>query len=111
GVSAADLVRRVERALGMVQLAGFGARRPAQLSGGQQQRVAVARALVFEPKLILMDEPLGALDKQLREQMQLEIRQLHQRLGVTMVFVTPVRPEGLRMRVVCAAFPGAESGM
>ena len=104
GVPAADIARRVERALGMVQLAGFGARRPAQLSGGQQQRVAVARALVFEPKLILMDEPLGALDKQLREQMQLEIRQLHQRLGVTMVYVTHDQAEALTMSDRIAVF-------
>jgi ABC-type sulfate/molybdate transport systems ATPase subunit len=77
------------------QLGGFGARRPSQLSGGQQQRVAVARALVFEPKLVLMDEPLGALDKQLREQMQLEIRRLHAALGVTMVYVTHDQAEAL----------------
>ncbi len=95
GVPAADIAKRVERALDMVQLGGFGERRPAQLSGGQQQRVAVARALVFEPKLILMDEPLGALDKQLREQMQLEIRRLHQRLGVTMAYVTHDQAEAL----------------
>ena len=95
---------RVERALDMVQLAGFGARRPAQLSGGQQQRVAVARALVFEPKLVLMDEPLGALDKQLREQMQLEIRRLHQRLGVTMVYVTHDQAEALTMSDRIAVF-------
>jgi putative spermidine/putrescine transport system ATP-binding protein len=104
GVPAAEIAKRVERALGMVQLAGFGARRPAQLSGGQQQRVAVARALVFEPKLILMDEPLGALDKQLREQMQLEIRQLHQRLGVTMVYVTHDQSEALTMSDRIAVF-------
>ncbi len=84
--------------------AGFGQRRPAQLSGGQQQRVAVARALVFEPKLILMDEPLGALDKQLREQMQLEIRRLHQRLGVTMVYVTHDQSEALTMSDRIAVF-------
>jgi putative spermidine/putrescine transport system ATP-binding protein len=104
GVPPADLAKRVERALDMVQLGGFGPRRPAQLSGGQQQRVAVARALVFEPKLILMDEPLGALDKQLREQMQLEIRRLHQRLGVTMVYVTHDQAEALTMSDRIAVF-------
>ena len=104
GVPAAEIAGRVERALDMVQLAGFGRRRPAQLSGGQQQRVAVARALVFEPKLILMDEPLGALDKQLREQMQLEIRRLHRRLGVTMVYVTHDQSEALTMSDRIAVF-------
>jgi putative spermidine/putrescine transport system ATP-binding protein len=104
GIPAADIAKRVERALDMVQLGGFGQRRPAQLSGGQQQRVAVARALVFEPKLILMDEPLGALDKQLREQMQLEIRRLHQRLGVTMVYVTHDQAEALTMSDRIAVF-------
>jgi putative spermidine/putrescine transport system ATP-binding protein len=104
GASAADIAKRVERALDMVQLNGYGQRRPAQLSGGQQQRVAVARALVFEPKLILMDEPLGALDKQLREQMQLEIRRLHQRLGVTMVYVTHDQAEALTMSDRIAVF-------
>jgi putative spermidine/putrescine transport system ATP-binding protein len=104
GVPPADIAKRVERALDMVQLGGFGQRRPAQLSGGQQQRVAVARALVFEPKLILMDEPLGALDKQLREQMQLEIRRLHQRLGVTMVYVTHDQAEALTMSDRIAVF-------
>jgi putative spermidine/putrescine transport system ATP-binding protein len=104
GVSTTDIGERVERALGMVQLGGFGQRRPAQLSGGQQQRVAVARALVFEPKLILMDEPLGALDKQLREQMQFEIRRLHQRLGVTMVYVTHDQAEALTMSDRIAVF-------
>ena len=104
GVAGADIAKRVERALDMVQLSGFGHRRPSQLSVGQQQRVAVARALVFEPKLILMDEPLGALDKQLREQMQLEIRRLHQRLGVTMVYVTHDQSEALTMSDRIAVF-------
>ena len=100
----ADVAARVARALDMVQLAGFAARRPAQLSGGQQQRVALARALVFEPKLVLMDEPLGALDKQLREQMQLEIKHLHERLGVTVVYVTHDQAEALTMSDRIAVF-------
>jgi len=104
GMSSAEMNTRIERALDMVQLKGFGSRRPAQLSGGQQQRIAVARALVFEPKLILMDEPLGALDKQLREQMQLEIRSLHQRLDVTMVYVTHDQSEALTMSDRIAVF-------
>jgi putative spermidine/putrescine transport system ATP-binding protein len=93
----AEIESRTKRALEMVQLAGFGQRRPAQLSGGQQQRVAVARALVFEPKLVLMDEPLGALDKQMREQMQYEVKHLHERLGVTVVYVTHDQTEALTM--------------
>jgi len=104
GVAASEIAKRVASALDMVQLGGYGKRRPAQLSGGQQQRVAVARALVFEPKLILMDEPLGALDKQLREQMQLEIRRLHQRLGVSMVYVTHDQAEALTMSDRIAVF-------
>jgi putative spermidine/putrescine transport system ATP-binding protein len=104
GLARTEIDRRVAQALAIVQLDGFGGRRPAQLSGGQQQRVAVARALVFEPKLVLMDEPLGALDKQLREQMQLEIRRLHQRLGVTMVYVTHDQHEALTMSDRIAVF-------
>jgi len=104
GVPAGDLAERVQRALAMVQLGGFGGRKPAELSGGQQQRVAVARALVFEPKLILMDEPLGALDKQLREQMQLELRRLHRQLGVTMVYVTHDQSEALTLSDRIAVF-------
>ena len=88
----------------MVKLGGFGARRPAQLSGGQQQRVALARALVFEPELILLDEPLGALDKQLRERMQYELISLHERLGVTMVYVTHDQSEALTMSDRIAVF-------
>jgi putative spermidine/putrescine transport system ATP-binding protein len=100
----AEIQGRVARALEMVQLGAYGTRRPAQLSGGQQQRVALARALVFEPKLVLMDEPLGALDKQLREQMQLEIKHIHQRLGVTMVYVTHDQSEALTMSDRIAVF-------
>ncbi len=100
----AEVERKVQRALDMVQLGGFENRRPAQLSGGQQQRVAVARALVFDPKLVLMDEPLGALDRQLREQMQYEIKHIHQDLGVTIVYVTHDQAEALTMSNRIAVF-------
>ncbi|THF67005.1 ABC transporter ATP-binding protein [Pseudothauera nasutitermitis] len=102
--SAAEIDAKVKRALEMVQLGGFENRRPAQLSGGQQQRVALARALVFEPQLVLMDEPLGALDKQLREHMQLEIKHIHQTLGITFVFVTHDQGEALTMSDRIAVF-------
>ena len=104
GISKDDSAQRVKRALDMVQLPAMEARMPAQLSGGQQQRVAVARALVFEPQLILMDEPLGALDKQLREEMQLELRSLHDRLGITMVYVTHDQSEAMTMSDRVAVF-------
>ncbi len=100
----ADIEAKIERALAMVQLSQMRKRRPAQLSGGQQQRVALARALVFDPKLVLMDEPLGALDKQLREQMQLEIKHIHQSLGVTVVYVTHDQGEALTMSDRVAVF-------
>ncbi|HTN95684.1 MAG TPA: ABC transporter ATP-binding protein, partial [Nordella sp.] len=100
----AEIESRVKTALEMVELPGFGNRRPSQLSGGQQQRVAVARALVFDPDLVLMDEPLGALDKQLREQMQYEIRHLHDRLGITVVYVTHDQAEALTMSDRIAVF-------
>ena len=82
----------------------FGSRFPAQLSGGQQQRVALARALVFEPRLVLMDEPLGALDKNLREQMQYEIKHIHDRIGITVVYVTHDQSEALTMSNRIAVF-------
>lgn len=104
GVSKEDIRQRVEKALGMVELHGVGNRLPMQLSGGQQQRVALARALVFEPELVLMDEPLGALDKQLREQMQIEIKHLHERLGITVVYVTHDQSEALAMSSKIAVF-------
>lgn len=89
--------RRVEEALATVKLSGYGARKPAELSGGQQQRVALARAIVFDPPVILMDEPLGALDKKLRQHMQFELKQLQQRLGATVIYVTHDQEEALTM--------------
>jgi putative spermidine/putrescine transport system ATP-binding protein len=88
---------KVRRALGMVSLAGYEERGIAQLSGGQRQRVALARAIIFEPRLILMDEPLSALDKQLRESMQIELRELHKRIGATIIYVTHDQREALTM--------------
>ena len=95
---------KIKRALDMVQMGAFANRRPAQLSGGQQQRIALARALVFDPKLVLMDEPLGALDKQLREHMQFEIKHLHESLGITVVYVTHDQGEALTMSDRVAVF-------
>ena len=100
----AEREAKVNRALDMVQLGDFGNRRPMQLSGGQQQRVAVARSLVFDPDLVLMDEPLGALDKNLREQMQYEIKHLHESLGLTVVYVTHDQTEALTMSNRIAVF-------
>lgn len=101
---AAEREAKVVRALDMVQLGRMGTRYPGQLSGGQQQRVALARALVFDPQLVLMDEPLGALDKQLREHMQIELKALHRRLGVTFVYVTHDQTEALTMSDRVAVF-------
>lgn len=95
---------RVQRALDMVELGHVAHRRPTQLSGGQQQRIALARALVFEPKVVLMDEPLGALDKRLRETMQFEIMRLHRELGLTIVYVTHDQGEALTMSDRVAVF-------
>jgi len=95
---------KVKRALDMVEMGDFINRRPAQLSGGQQQRIALSRSLVFEPDLVLMDEPLGALDKQLREHMQFEIKHIHERLGVTVVYVTHDQSEALTMSNRVAVF-------
>jgi len=103
-MSKSDRDAKVKKALDMVQLGDFADRRPAQLSGGQQQRVAVARALVFDPDVVLMDEPLGALDKNLREQMQYEIKHIHERLGVTVLYVTHDQSEALTMSNRVAVF-------
>ena len=104
GMGKSDVDERVKRALDMVRLPEFGSRRPGQLSGGQQQRVAVARALVFDPDLVLMDEPLGALDKNLREEMQYEIKHIHESLGVSVVYVTHDQSEALTMSNRIAVF-------
>ena len=93
----AEIGKRIAHALDLVKLAGYGDRFPRQLSGGQQQRVALARAIVFEPSVLLLDEPLGALDKMLREEMQVELRELQRRLGITTVFVTHDQEEALTM--------------
>ncbi|MBV8259897.1 MAG: ABC transporter ATP-binding protein [Paraburkholderia sp.] len=103
-VPTAERAQRVNDALKMVRMEGFAKRYPAQLSGGQQQRIALARALVFQPKLVLMDEPLGALDKQLREHMQYELKSLHEKLGVTFVYVTHDQGEALTMSDRVAVF-------
>ena len=100
----AEIAERSIKRSPMVRLEGLADRRPQQLSGGQQQRVAVARALVFEPRLVLLDEPLGALDRQLREQMQYELKHLHERLGVTMVYVTHDQVEAMTMSDRVAVF-------
>jgi ABC-type Fe3+/spermidine/putrescine transport system ATPase subunit len=97
GVGSAEAARRVADALALVGMDAFAARRPAHLSGGQQQRVALARALVIEPELLLLDEPLGALDRQLRTQMQTELTALQRRLGIAAVFVTHDQEEAMSM--------------
>ncbi len=97
GLSRAEVARRTEEALTLVGLAGYGARRTTQLSGGQQQRVALARSLVLEPKVLLLDEPFASLDQHLRERLREEVRDLQQRLGITMLFVTHGQDEALAL--------------
>ncbi|KPF46560.1 ABC transporter ATP-binding protein [Rhizobium sp. AAP43] len=104
GVAKAERHREAEKALEMVKLPGYGARKPGQLSGGQRQRVALARALVNKPKVLLLDEPLGALDLKLREQMQEELKSLQRALGITFVFVTHDQGEALSMADRVAVF-------
>jgi putative spermidine/putrescine transport system ATP-binding protein len=97
GIGKSEIAERVTRALELVQLGGLGDRHVDHLSGGQRQRVALARAVIFEPRILLMDEPLSALDKKLREQMQIEVRHLHESLGMTTVYVTHDQREALTM--------------
>jgi len=104
GVAKSERLARAEEALGMVALGGYGGRKPVQLSGGQRQRVALARALVNRPRVLLLDEPLGALDLKLREQMQSELKKLQRQLGITFIFVTHDQSEALSMSDRVAVF-------
>lgn len=104
----AEIERKVKEALRLVRLEGFEDRKPSLMSGGQQQRVALARALVYEPPVLLMDEPLSALDKKLREEIQYEIRRIHQETGVTILYVTHDQEEALRLSDRIAVFSHGE---
>ena len=104
GVQKSESYKRAEDALTLVALADYGLRKPSQLSGGQRQRVALARALVNKPRVLLLDEPLGALDLKLREQMQLELKTLHRKLGITFIYVTHDQSEALSMSDRVAVF-------
>jgi len=104
GVSKDERVDRAEKALSRVRLSGLGGRKPSQLSGGQRQRIALARALVNEPKVLLLDEPLGALDLKLRQEMQVELKQLQRDVGITFIFVTHDQEEALTMADRIAVF-------
>jgi putative spermidine/putrescine transport system ATP-binding protein len=118
GVGKSERLKAAEEALALVRLPGYGARRPGQLSGGQRQRVALARALVNRPKVLLLDEPLGALDLKLRENMQEELKLLQKSLGITFVFVirphasSPISsaPPMCCRRISCSAIPARGAG-
>jgi putative spermidine/putrescine transport system ATP-binding protein len=103
-VARADRRRRAEEALALVQLDGYGNRKPSQLSGGQRQRVALARAIVNRPQALLLDEPLGALDLKLRQELQVELKRIQQELGITFVYVTHDQEEALTMSDRLAVF-------
>jgi putative spermidine/putrescine transport system ATP-binding protein len=103
-IAKSEITARVEAVLEQVKLQSFAQRHPAQLSGGQQQRVALARAIVFSPPVLLMDEPLGALDRKLRDELQLELRHLHKELGLTFIFVTHDQEEALTLSDRVAVF-------
>jgi putative spermidine/putrescine transport system ATP-binding protein len=104
GVSKAERYKQVDEMLELVRLPGYGQRKPSQLSGGQRQRVALARALINHPKVLLLDEPLGALDLKLRQQMQVELKAIQKRVGITFVFVTHDQEEALTMSDRIAVF-------
>lgn len=96
-VPKAEIAERVKQALRLVQLEEYGKRMPDQLSGGQRQRIAIARAVINEPKVLLLDEPLGALDLKLRRQMQLELKRLQKQLGITFIYITHDQEEAINM--------------
>ena len=104
GIPKAERYKQADDMLDLVRLPGFGYRKPSQLSGGQRQRVAVARALINRPKVLLLDEPLGALDLKLRQQMQVELKSIQQRVGITFIFVTHDQEEALTMSDRIAVF-------
>lgn len=104
GANRTQIATKVQQFLDLVELGNMSERRPAELSGGQQQRVALARALIFEPDVLLLDEPLGALDKQLREQMQIEIKRIHNEIGVTTIYVTHDQSEAMTLSDRIAVF-------
>jgi putative spermidine/putrescine transport system ATP-binding protein len=104
GIARAERRRRAEEALEMVQLVGYGSRKPVQLSGGQRQRVALARSIVTRPQVLLLDEPLGALDLKLRQEMQIELKRIQQEVGITFVYVTHDQEEALTMSDRLAVF-------
>jgi putative spermidine/putrescine transport system ATP-binding protein len=108
GARKAERQKRVERALEMVRLTGFGQRKPSQLSGGQRQRVALARAVINEPEVLLLDEPLGALDLKLRQEMQIELKQIQKEVGITFVYVTHDQEEALTMSDRVAVMAGGQ---
>ena len=104
GVAKPERMKRVDEMLDLVRLSGYADRKPSQLSGGQRQRVALARALINHPKVLLLDEPLGALDLKLRQQMQVELKAIQQRIGITFIFVTHDQEEALTMSDRIALF-------
>jgi putative spermidine/putrescine transport system ATP-binding protein len=104
GIPKKDRYKQVDEMLDLVRLPGFGYRKPSQLSGGQRQRVALARALINHPKVLLLDEPLGALDLKLRQQMQVELKSIQKRVGITFIFVTHDQEEALTMSDRIAVF-------
>lgn len=104
GINQAERNAKAQEALEMVRLGGYGDRKPSQLSGGQRQRVALARAIVVQPKVLLLDEPLGALDLKLREQMQVELKEIQRKLGITFIFVTHDQEEALTLSDRIAVF-------